>query len=534
MEITLYNAAEIAGHTAASLYAVMPVKLVVLLICLVFCFAGYKLLRIASALSGVILGVGLGIGITGLFDASMNELVRLVFTVLVTVIPSVALGAIFFRLRSMGLFALCACTGVMVVYVPSLFAAQLSQGAFWMILAAGAVLFGVTGLLFFRPAGILVTGLYGFGAAFVLLDFLAVPQGAVSFWIGLVLTAVGCGVQAMKNRSIDTCPVETDERADSMENDADFVSSPPAPEKTEVDDDTQVLDLSELPEEEPDEIDFISEHVAAHIGATQPMMPEANTQVFDTTEAQQAASIPWTLHTNVSETETNSAPAFSVEEVLTEQTEMPLEQQAEFAWMTEQPVEAPAVDTQSERTQVLGLTADLTNALEKVMHQQEEMENKEKLEQDTAQNQTATSETERLTERLDNREERNSDCAEAAMQMAQRFTIRAAHKKPNLKLIWPVLAIASALVLAGTGIQYAEIAIALSMVCYLLRYYRPAAFACAVLCICRILEVVQLVARGSAWQELLVHVVSAGAFLVMTYAAMRADLDHTDENRHGS
>ncbi|MGM9631263.1 TM7S3/TM198-like domain-containing protein [Butyricicoccus sp.] len=350
MDLTLNSAIGIAGQTLAALYAAIPVKIVLLLLSLLFCFAGYRLLRAVSALNGVALGVALGICVTSLFSASMNDALGMILTVLAMVVLGIVLGIVFFCWYPLGVFTACACVGAAVVYLPGLFIAQHAQAVFWLLLAGGAILFGVTGVLFLRPAGILATGLFGFSAAFVLTDMLFGRQGLSTLVIGLVLTIAGCAVQALTNRSADALPLGEGNRrrtvAAEKKLSGDAHLREPAPEEDEVSDDTHELDLSELPQEEPDEIDSISKTVAAHIGLTRLLAPEqarGTEPLCPETEQLREPS-----DSDAPETAEDNTLVLSLADVLGKQEDVPLEQQAQFAWMNEQPVEESAAEEEPE------------------------------------------------------------------------------------------------------------------------------------------------------------------------------------------
>lgn len=654
MDLTLNSAIGIAGQTLAALYAAMPVKIVLLLLSLLFCFAGYRLLRAVSALSGVALGVVLGICVTSLFSASMNELLGLTLTVLAIVVLGVALGVVFFCWYPLGVFTVCACAGAAVVYLPGLFVAQHAQAAFWLVLAGGAVLFGVTGVLFLRPAGILSTGVFGFFAAFVLVDLFARPQGLTTVVLGLALTLAGCAVQAVTGRGADVLPFgERNGRTVAAEpkDSGDAHLRAPAPEEDGVDDDTHGLDLSQLPQEEPDEIDSISQTVAAHIGLTEPMTPEQarGTEPLYPEIAREEEPVRELSSSDDPEMAEDRTILLSLEDVLNQQQDVPLEQQAQFAWMSEQPVETPASDAEPEGTmplrgmwndifrpgaepgeeaepveetepaavestedlpqasesdsvepeaaadieQMLGSTADLTRALEQALGALEKPEKTdaepdvdmmwEQLfpsEEDrpeapahtgrTAEGSVGESEEQanRVESDVDSEEdaiweqmfppmfkeeppeedfdaepeEEPEIAAEAADELmevsddteqtesADMSEPEKPRKEFSVRLLWPALLTVVVLVLAGIGIRYVELALALCFVCYVLRYYRAAAFACAVLCVRRVLDVVQLIVRGGSWLEIVLDALCAAAFLALTYAAMRAytALRHAD------
>ncbi len=862
MDLTLNSAIGIAGQTLAALYAAIPVKIVLLLLSLLFCFAGYRVLRAVSAMNGVALGVVLGICVTSLFSASINDALGMILTVLAMVVLGIVLGIVFFCWYPLGVFTACACVGAAVVYLPGLFIAQHAQAVFWLVLAGGAILFGVTGVLFLHPAGILATGLFGFSAAFVLTDMLLGRQGLSTLVIGLVLTIAGCAVQALTNRSADALPLGEGNRrrtvAAEKKHSGDAHLREPVPEEDEVSDDTHELDISELPQEEPDEIDSISKTVAAHIGltrlltpqqarGTEPLCPETeqmrepsdsdapkteedNTLVLSLADVlgtqedvplEQQAQFAWMTEQPVEEPASEEEPegevlrggawndifrpegeaaeaepdadlpdaveepaaasemqevqmaeqeqgteplypetaqeteemrepsdpdapetaedvtmAFSIEEVLAQQEDVPLEQQAQFAWMTEQPVEEPASEEEPEgevlqggawndifrpegeaaeaepdadlsqaveeltpqtdivepdgptedEEQILSNTADLMYALDQVLSKLKEPEPEEPDEaepdddalceklsppiiEEESQEEPVNTEPEAgeadtepeeqdgeepdddaLCEKLsppiveeespeepvntepeaveavmepkeqddadldddaiweqlfppiireEFREEPASTEPEAAAEPEEQDDVKPdedavweqmfppiikaelaeepadtgeqqeeqpeaaaeADEEPaestepaespdddkleeeadgeqadesdeafSAGALWPVLLTIVVLVLAGFGIQYVEITLALCLVCYVLRYYRTTAFACAVLCVRRVLDVILLVMQSGSWLEIALDVISAAAFLALTYAAMRTYIVHRHED----
>ena len=67
--------------TKVKIAAGYTLLLVVLLLSLLFCFAGYRVLRAVSAMNGVALGVVLGICVTSLFSASINDALGMILTV---------------------------------------------------------------------------------------------------------------------------------------------------------------------------------------------------------------------------------------------------------------------------------------------------------------------------------------------------------------------------------------------------------------------------------------------------------------------
>ncbi len=276
MEFTINSAFEIAAQTAASIFAGVPEKIILLAVFLLICFAGYKLLRWTSALLGVVLGITVSACIIGLFGSSMN----LAAAVIIMIVLGVAGGLLFFRYRSAGVFVLSAIYGALIVYIPALFAGPFTP-AFWLIVAAGAVIFGITGVLFERPAAILGTSLFGFGAAGVLIALTKGVQSWLSVAVGCVLTAAGMAVQLfLEHRFPKTETMPEDGEGIAMQAD-DAVS-----------DQTQVLNLSEMSDAQPDTIDSISRNVAARLGLApteqpQPAVTEEDHQKEENVETQQ-------------------------------------------------------------------------------------------------------------------------------------------------------------------------------------------------------------------------------------------------------
>lgn len=176
------NAIQIVGQTALSVYSAMPIKIVLLVAALLFCFAGFKLLRGVTALLGVVLGVACGTCIPDLFSSSMTPFMEMIVTILGMVILGIICGVICFKFYQLGIFLVFAVVGICVVYVPALFIAERTMAAFWIILAVGALLFGTTGVLFLRPVSIFVTSCFGFAAAFPMMDLLQSQVGEQPMW----------------------------------------------------------------------------------------------------------------------------------------------------------------------------------------------------------------------------------------------------------------------------------------------------------------------------------------------------------------
>ncbi len=121
------------------------------------------------------------------------------------------------------------------------------------------------------------------------------------------------------------------------------------------------------------------------------------------------------------------------------------------------------------------------------------------------------------------REQEESPAAERAEEDFDDFAKQNKTPRSNRGGIIPaILLAAAALASAAMGIYYVEIALALCFVCYMLRYYRTAAFACAVLCVRRIVDTALLVMQRGDWRSIVMHAVSAVLFFLLTFAALRA------------
>lgn len=556
MNLDVNSAISIAGETASSLYAAVPMKVILLVISLVFCFAGYRLLRWVSAMYGVVIGVALGACVTSLFSASAPQAVNLVLTVLAMVLLGLLFAGICFRFAQAGVFLLCACIGAAVGYVPAMFVMQHSAGAFWGILAVCAVLFGVTGVLFLRTVGIVSTSFFGFGAAFPLLALCGVQQIWLAVAVGLGLTAAGCVVQTMLNRDGAARPFAFRKKPDAADCDplaeeripdeTDAHLRAAAPEEDMTDDCTQVLDVRDvLEQQEPDEIDSISNRVAEHIGMTGPL----GTQPMDTLRTE-----PLTAQTYVpAAPNPDETVAFSdqpagisddPEEVddstmlLTlKDTPAPEPPQAEkqpglsFAWLDEMPVESepeePAdnirlwnedgagADTiarniwgaRAQPDRMPEMEGGMWEELQTVFFAPEEDDSPAADESEQPAEEAPEAEPEPEPE-----EEPDAPAEQSKSETSEELSGPVA----------AILLVAFTLVSAVIGVQYAALTMALCFVCYLQHRYRVIAFSCAVLCVRGAVDVVLMVMHGNSMLSALMAAVSCAVFLALTATAIRA------------
>ena len=245
MNFTISHAIDIAIQTFAALYAGTPAKVLVLVLALLLCFGGCRLMRWSSALYGVIAGVALGICATSLIPFGQSQVNSLMQSIFAMVIGGVVLGILAFRFRDLGIFLVCGCVGVLVAYIPATFIQEFSSVGFWCALLGCGLLFGITGVLFLKPACLLATGFSGIPAGLALTGLLGVSSLGAGILLGCVLTIAGCLVQLYLLRR--------------MEEKAELALQHTDPNLPVV---------AEEPKEELDDIDKISSRVAEHIGIT--------------------------------------------------------------------------------------------------------------------------------------------------------------------------------------------------------------------------------------------------------------------------
>lgn len=580
MSFTINHAIDIALQTFASLYAGASVKVLVLVLALLLCFAGCRLMRWSSALYGVIAGVAVGTCVTSLIPFGQSQVNSLILSILAMVIGGIVLGALAFRFRYLGIFLICGFLGVMVAYIPATFVQEVSSMSFWCVLLGCGVLFGITGVLFLKPACLLATGLSGIPAGLTLTGLMGVSMG-VGILLGCVLTIAGCLVQLYLLRR--------------MEDAAELALQHTDPNLPVV---------MEESGEEQDDIDKISSRVAEHIGIT----GSYQTVDFAVSDEPETVDDRTMMMPDIAEQpEESSEPA---EEPVADEPQKEtgaMEQTAQFAWTAE---EAVAVDEQTQQPEVSGETAQFAWTKEEPVHETAEepsadgqlqehgeavsaeqavaepalkpkksrgwffLGRKKKIqaeqqeEQQEEQLQDLTDQTEEPAEPMEDAEEAaqqleaSSDQPEAqsaeepmAEEQADGFQTQETkpeeilqeletepvepehlfqmteevlseqpkQEKKQSRWVMPVVLVLAALAFALMGIQYVELLLALCFAGYVLRHYRSVAFVCAVLCIRRVADLFLLILHQESWMLVAPHAVSCICFLVLTIAALRAD-----------
>lgn len=189
----------LTGMIESSPYA-FAISIASIVVSLLLCFFGYRLLKVFCA-AGSFLAGGLLCAwlVSSLFSGAVIPEDKLPIAAGISfLIGGLLFAYVLFFLYKLVVFVLFAGIGMAVASVPVV-AFELSGWAMLGTLAGCAVLFGLAGLLFMRPLIILVTACSGFSAASGLIAL--TPLGAMDYAsiavivLGAVLTVLGAIVQ---------------------------------------------------------------------------------------------------------------------------------------------------------------------------------------------------------------------------------------------------------------------------------------------------------------------------------------------------
>lgn len=164
---------------------------VTLLIGLLNCFLGYRLLKVWLSLTGFTIGALAGYTIVSHYTRSSA------IQILVLLLAGLLLGMTAFHIYRFGAFLLC--TQAAVVSISILL--QPKDSLKFMICLAAAVVAGLLGAAFVKPMVIFHTALGGgFAAAVSAAEFLHIKTDAKIMFFGAALTVAGIVVQAVSTR----------------------------------------------------------------------------------------------------------------------------------------------------------------------------------------------------------------------------------------------------------------------------------------------------------------------------------------------
>lgn len=492
MNIDVNGTLGIVRNTASMMYAAMPVKIVLIIIGLLFCFAGFKLLRWIAALFGAAVGVLAAACATYMLGGSVSQIVYLLVTIAAMLVLGLLLGALCFRFYKLGVFLMCAAVGVAIGYVPSLFVQEYSMTIFFAVLAVYGILFGVTGLLFLKPAAIILTSCCGFVAAFPALAIVGGQPMWMSVAAGAILTIIGMIVQFATNRRVSALPQRKKKhrrkhgkRADTYEDDDEAYDADSYEDTYEDDDEivpsavgaTEYLDSTRVMDGDADtpvdDIDAISHSVAQRLDPT-------HTQTFVSTGAA------------VTGGESEPTRVISTDQAQSDDPEV-----ADDSTMYISMDEAARTTalggtarTEALKTEVLGTEALGTQALRPDEGTQ------------------AVSEPEDDDDTVYEDEDTVPD-----------------KKRPNpLRILFPLVMLAVAVGFAAFGIVYAEAALALMFLCYALRFYKLTALTGLILCARSGLDAYYLMVAEGISRGVLGQGLSCVIYLVLVIVAIAAAL----------
>ena len=494
MNVSINSAFGIALQTAATLYEGVLAKLVLLLVLVVLCFAGYRLLHWASALYGALAGVCLGVGLTGVLGSLGVTNSGLALSSAAMLVLGIVLGVVSYRETRLGIFLACGTIGALVGYVPGAFAGEMFKGGFVLVLLVCFVLFGVTGVLFYAPAYVIATGLSGMLAGIVVSQLLGVASVPVQLLLGVILTIAGLAVQILLPRRA----AEKLRQAEEAMQDTD----------------------PHLPvQQEPDTIDTISDTVAQHIDLSAPAAP------------------PFVFPDHQEEPK--------------EENEQ--EEQAEVSQQAQEPDEPEQVDSstvvlpQPEPEPVQSVKQDEKKSIFDLILNKEEAEEAQPEHSESSDEPAAApvlaedrpvqpAEKFSLEELLDACDEDTNAIKQAeerkkAKKEKPELTPeqKEQRKQKALTAVFAVVVVAASIVFAALGVQHVEVLLALCFCMYLAERYRLAAFGFAVLAVRRLYDAIVFFVQGGQLFEAMTDAVIGATFIILTLHMLRTYTDHKNQ-----
>lgn len=200
------NSINIAGMNAmlemikdiySAVCGTMPGVIAVLAVSLLFCFLGFRLTRVVSAVGGALLG-----GALCAFVASsyLPASIASIGTVAAGVIGALLVAYLFYHISYAVVFIICAAAGGALGSVPAM-AVGSDSIVFYVILAVCALLFGIAGVLFFKPVMIILTGLCGVFAVPQIFTLAGIQTSMmIKLLAGIALSVIGIAVQFLTTR----------------------------------------------------------------------------------------------------------------------------------------------------------------------------------------------------------------------------------------------------------------------------------------------------------------------------------------------
>ena len=200
------NSINIAGMNAvieaikdvySAVCGTMPGVIAVLVVSLLFCFMGFRLARVVSAVGGAVVGGGLCAFVASSY---LPESIASIGTVAAGVIGALLVAYLFYHISYAVVFVICAAAGAALGSVPAM-AVGSDSVVFYVILAACALLFGIAGVMFYKPVMIILTGLCGIFAVPQMLTLAGIETTMViKLLAGIALSVIGMAIQFLTTR----------------------------------------------------------------------------------------------------------------------------------------------------------------------------------------------------------------------------------------------------------------------------------------------------------------------------------------------
>lgn len=489
MNVSINSAFGIALQTAATLYEGVLAKLVLLLVLVVLCFAGYRLLHWASALYGALAGVCLGVGLTGVLGSLGVTNSGLALSSAAMLVLGIVLGVVSYRETRLGIFLACGTIGALVGYVPGAFAGEMFKGGFVLVLLICFVLFGVTGVLFYAPAYVIATGLSGMLAGIVVSQLLGIASVLVQLLLGVILTVAGLAVQIVLPRRA----AEKLRQAEETMQDTD-----------------PHLPIQQEPEE-PDTIDTISDTVAQRIDLSAPAAPPFVFPDHQEESKEEAEQEEQEEQTEVSQREPDEPEQVDSSTVVLPQPEpepvQPVKQDDKKSIFDLILNKEEAEEEQPEAAPVL--------AEDRPVQPAEKFSLEELLD--------ACDEDTNAIKQAEERKKAKKEKPELTPEQREQ------RKQKALTAVFAVVVVAASIVFAALGVQHVEVLLALCFCMYLAERYRLAAFGFAVLAVRRLYDAIVFFVQGGQLFEAMTDAVIGATFIILTLHMLRTYTDHKNQ-----
>lgn len=178
----------------------IPITLVSILISLLICFVGYRLIKIWIVFSGFFIGAALAAKAANYFWAN-NQL-----TIALALIVGIALAVAALKLFEIAVFIVAALFAYMFIGTILLYFNISFNPAVYLLVAVVALIIGGVAVMFIKPAGILITAVYGGMMAGQGILKLLLPQQIPPLLLlvmGFIIAAAGITIQFASCKNVN-------------------------------------------------------------------------------------------------------------------------------------------------------------------------------------------------------------------------------------------------------------------------------------------------------------------------------------------